>query len=65
MESKGKVRKLLRAAFEEELNSFYEANADIFKAIDDNLNTNGDSGIFGRRYDNFNNRLKQYIVDHF
>lgn len=59
------MRKLLRAAFEEELNSFYEGNADIFKAIDDNHNTNGESGIFGRRYDNFNNRLKQYIVDHF
>ena len=63
LESKGKVRKLLRAAFEEELNSFYENNADVFRSIDDTLN----SGVEGpgRRYDNFNLRLRQYIVDHF
>ena len=35
LESKGKVRRLLNAAFEEEINSFYENNADIFKSIDD------------------------------
>jgi DNA anti-recombination protein RmuC len=65
MESKGKVRKLLRAAFEEEVNSFYESNADVLKSIDDCHNTNGEGALFGRRYDNFNTRLKQYIVDHF
>lgn len=65
MESKGKVRKLLRAAFEEEINSFYENNADVFKSIDDNHNTTGDGSLFGRRYDNFHTKLKRYIVDHF
>jgi len=45
--SKGKVRRLLRAAFEEEINSFYENNADVFRNIDDNHNSNvGDP--FGR-----------------
>jgi len=65
VESKGKVRKLLRAAFEEEINSFYEANSDIFRSIDDKNNTSGDGGVFGRRFDNFHNRLKQFIVDHY
>ena len=45
------MRKLLRAAFEEEINSFYENNADVFKTIDDTLNTIGDGAVFGRRYD--------------
>jgi hypothetical protein len=31
MESKGKVRKLLKAAFEEEINSFYERHEESFK----------------------------------
>jgi murein tripeptide amidase MpaA len=65
LESKGKVRKLLKAAFEEEINSFYENNADVFKTIDDTHNTVGDMALFGRRYDNYNNKLKQYIIDHF
>lgn len=53
------------AAFEEELNSFCENNADLFKNIDDTHNMTGDAAIFGRRYDNFNVKLRSYIVDHF
>ena len=65
LESKGKVRRLLNAAFEEEINSFYENNADIFKSIDDAHNMVGEGAAFGRRYDNFHTKLKQYIIDHF
>ena len=34
MESKGKVRRLLKAAFEEELKNFFEKNGEEFKKID-------------------------------
>jgi hypothetical protein len=64
LESKGKVRKLLRAAFEEECNSFYEGNADVFKTIDDSQNSVGDGSLYGRRYDQFSAKMKQYIMDH-
>jgi hypothetical protein len=63
--SKGKVRKLLRAAFEEELGSFYENNADVFGNIDDVHNSTGDGAVFGRRYDSFAQKMKQYIIDHY
>ena len=58
LESRGKVRKLLMAAFEEELNTFCENHMDLFKNIDDAHNSTGDSAVFGRRYDNFNHRLR-------
>ena len=53
LESKGKVRKLLRAAFEEEINSFYENNIDSFKSIN------------SERFSGYHHKLKQYVVDHF
>ena len=65
LESKGKVRKLLRAAFEEECNSFYENNADLFKSIDDTHNTVGNGALYGRRYDQYNTKMKQNIMDHY
>eukprot|EP00347_Sterkiella_histriomuscorum_P003123 403365502 len=52
MESRGKVRKLLKAAFEEEFNSFYEKNSEIFIKID-------------QRFENYHQKLKQYIIDHY
>lgn len=52
MESKGKVRKLLRAAFEEEINSFYEKNKEEFIKVD-------------ARFENFHIKLKLYIQDHY
>jgi len=52
VESRGKVRKLLAAAFEEEINSFYEFNEETFKACDP-------------CFDKFNNKLKFFIQDHF
>jgi cytosolic carboxypeptidase protein 2/3 len=56
---------LLKAAFEEEINSFYENNADVFKTIDDTHNTVGDGSLFGRRYDHFGLKMRAYISDHF
>jgi murein tripeptide amidase MpaA len=56
---------LLKAAFEEEINSFYENNGDVFKTIDDTHNTVGDGALFGRRYDQFNLKMRSYISDHF
>lgn len=62
LESKGKVRKLLYAAFEEEINSFCENNADVFKQIDETHN----SGAGGeRRFEQMGAKMKQYIIDHF
>lgn len=50
IESRGKVRKLLQAAFEEEINSFYEFNEDAFE---------------GAGLKNFNSKFKSYIEDHY
>lgn len=49
MESKGKVRKLLKAAFEEEINSFCEFNYETFENF----------GLTG-----FSDTMKHYIEDH-
>jgi hypothetical protein len=59
------VRKLLRADFEEECNSFYENNADLFKSIDDTHNTVGNGALYCRRYDEYNIKMKQCIMDHY
>jgi hypothetical protein len=46
------------AAFEEELNAFFENNGDILKNIDEVHNSAGDAGVFGQRYQNFNVKLR-------
>ncbi len=53
MESKGKVRKLLKAAFTEEIKSFFSQYQEDFSKIDQ------------KRYENFSNRFKAYIEDHY
>ena len=53
MESKGKVRKLLKAAFMEEIKSFFSQYQDDFLKIDE------------RRYENYHNKFKSYVEDHY
>lgn len=53
MESKGKVRKLLKAAFTEEIKSFFSQYQEEFTKIDP------------RRYENFQVKFKAYIEDHY
>jgi len=50
-ESKGKVQKLLYAAFQEEIKCFYEYNEEAFLTVD-------------ASFKNFGDRLTQYIKDH-
>lgn len=52
MDSKGKVRKLLKAAFEEEIDSFFERHEESLKTIDP-------------FFQNFNMKMKNYVQDHY
>ena len=52
MDSKGKVRKLLRAAAEEEINTFCSKNLGEFRKINP-------------KYHNIQSRMISYIKDHF
>ena len=52
MESRGKVRKLLKAAFTEEIKSFFGQYQEEFNKID-------------KRYEGFCGKFKQYVEDHY
>ena len=51
LESKGKVKRLLMAAFEEEINAFYDQNEESFLQTD-------------ACFENYNDKLIPYIQDH-